>query len=84
MLYSYSELKKAYNLKWKRHNCADMFSFHSGLFIFKIMRTNFGNCRRKLDQSIIFATKDWQNYLVVVVKMTRGCPWLNICPMKHS
>lgn len=65
-------------------SCAGMFSFDSVLFSFNyLMRTNFVNCRRKLDRLVSFAAKDWQICLVVVVKTMRGCLWLNICQTKH-
>jgi hypothetical protein len=39
--------------------------------------------RKKLDQLASSGAKDWQIYLVVAVKVMRGCLLQSICPMTH-
>ena len=41
------------------------------------------NYRKKQNQLVSYATRDWQICLGFVVKMMRDYLWLNLCPMKH-
>lgn len=41
------------------------------------------SCRRKRGRLVSYAVREWPIYLDVAAKVTRGCLWQNLCPMKH-